>query len=330
MIQLAMAFLAADFYFPPPGESVQVQKKISFAAAGIDARIVDALVKEGGDRWALWRNGRLLHVHGDFNFKQNVASHRKTWHAMTVGAALLQKRIPSLDQHISVWNPELKGNDAEATWRHVITQSAGFDYPYGEFPDFKPGQMWTYSDLNLIQLNRALARVWGLPDYHKGYEKVLKEAFFDAIGMRGWEIGIRPVDDGIRLILDLEDMGRLGLLVLARGQWNGRQLVPRAFVEALERKQTRGMKVNYQGPNDGMIGMDPKAFPEAPYGFLTWSNEDQDYSPGAGKEWAWATGKGGNMTFWNHKNGIVFAGMGIKKEAGKRGIPHIIEEHLRK
>ena len=44
---------------------------------------------------------------------------------------------------------------------------------------------------------------------------VLKEAYFNAIGMQGWSTRIVydsavQMDDGIRLNLDLEDMGRLG------------------------------------------------------------------------------------------------------------------------
>lgn len=49
--------------------------------------------------------------------------------------------------------------------------------------------------------------------------------------------------------------------------------MPRWFVEELERKQTYGMRVNYDGPNDGKIGM---SYPEAPDGFMTWVNTDGD------------------------------------------------------
>ncbi|MGH9961491.1 MAG: hypothetical protein ACREBC_30915, partial [Pyrinomonadaceae bacterium] len=239
--------------------------------AGFDPAVLKEL-EGAGSRWALWRDGHLIHVKGNFNLTENVASNRKTWHALTVGAAILQGKIPSLDEKISVWNKELKGKDADATWRHDITQSAGFDYPYGGFPAFPPGRMWTYSDLNPVQLSNGLARVYGRKDYLDRYDLVVKEAFFDAIGMRGWRTSVQSdprfrlmKDDGIRFFFDLEDMGRLGLLVVARGRWNGRQLIPEWFVKELESKQTYGMRVNYEGPNDGTPGgMDPKKFPEVP------------------------------------------------------------------
>jgi CubicO group peptidase (beta-lactamase class C family) len=120
-------------------------------------------------------------------------------------------------------------------------------------------------------------------------------------------------------------MGRLGLLVVARGQWRGVEVIPRSFVEELESKQTRGMRVNYDGPDDGRVGLDPKAFPEAPYGYMTWVNTSGDYYPGADTAWAWGAGAGGTTILWNHKTGIVFAGVCVDTGPKAKGIPRVIE-----
>jgi hypothetical protein len=329
MVVRAYCLLAA-LYFPPPGEGLEQQSRRQASEAGLKPGIVEAL-RGKADRWALWRWGHLIHVEGDFHHTVDVASLRKTWHALTVGAAIQQGRIPSHRQRLAEWLPDLSGPHAQATWWHVITQSSGFDYPYGDLSAYLPGQIWTYSDKNPRRLCNALARVYGKRDYRDGYEEVLKMAYFDAIGMRGWRVGWSREDDGPRLILDLEDMGRLGLLVLARGRWNDAQLIPQAFVEELETKQTRGMKVNYNGPDDGTIPLDPKLFPEAPYGFMTWVNTAGDYYPGADRAWAWGSGRGGHYILWNRRNGIVFAAQG-RNEGGPaplaKGIPHIIEAHL--
>ena len=274
-------------------------------------------------RWALWRHGHLVHVEGDFNRKTKVKSLRKTWHALTVGAAIKQGRIASIDQKISVWLNDLAGKDALATWRQVMTQTSGFDYPYGNHPAYEPGDMWTYSDKNPKHLCNALARVYDKKDYCDDYDDVIRAAYFDAIGMRGWKTSVR--EDGIRFHFDLEDMGRLGLLVVARGKWRDTELIPPSFVRQLETKQTRGAKVNYNGPDDGRVGLDTRKLPEAPYGFMTWVNTDGDYYPGADRAWAWGAGAGGSYVLWNHKNGIVFAGFGINTGPTSDGIPHVIE-----
>jgi len=328
--------LSAQLYFPPAGEGLGAQSRRSPRQAGFDEAVLQRL-EDVAPRWALWRDGHLVHVKGDFNKTEEVASNRKTWHALAVGAALEQGKIPSLDQRISVWNQELTGKDVGATWRHVITQSAGFDYPYGAFPAYPPGRMWTYSDLNPIQLCNALARAYGKKDYHDRYEDVIEAAYFGAIGMRGWRVGIRKdprftlANDGIRFYFDLEDMGRLGLFMVARGRWSGKQIISERYVKDLETKQTRGMLVNYNGPNDGTPGgMDPGKFPEAPYGFMTWVNTDADYYPGTDRAWALARGAGGFLTLWNHKLGIVFAAAGANTRPTSHGVPHLLEAHLLK
>lgn len=329
------------FYFPPAGGAIGNQAVCTPQAVGIDPAVVGAInayaatrrFEDQPQRWALWRQGYLAHVQGDFNTGVDVYSLRKTWHALAVGAAIQQGRIPSLDQKISVWTPGLVGRHGEATWRHVLTQSAGFDYPHGEHPAYRPGEMWTYSDWNLVHLCNALARVYGRQDFWDDYAAVLKAAYFDALGMAGWSTSIvydplSQLYDGVRLILSLENMGRLGLFALARGQWNGAQLAPAWFVEQLEMKQTKGMKVNYAGPFDGNIGLDAyPQFTEAPYGFLTWVNTAGDYYPGADRAWAWGMGRGGHWVFWNRKLGLVLAVQGVTGQPAEAGLPNILEEH---
>ena len=330
------------FYFPPPGQGLDKQDQRQPQEVGLDPGIIQQLQKSIQDhletrqkvsqRWALWRHGYLIHVEGDFNQATDVASLRKTWHAMTVGAAIKQGKIPSYDQKISVWQTELEGKKAEATWRHVILQAAGFDYPHGDHPEYKPGEMWTYSDWNPVHLCHALAKVYGKKDFYDNYEDVIKEAYFDAIGMEGWSTKIifdnsSQMKDGIRFVISLEHMGRLGLLALARGTWNGVELVPRWFVEELETKQTYGMKVNYQGPYDGNIGLRNYGdrFSECPYGYMTWVNADGDYYPGADRAWAFGRGAGGTTIMWNRKNGVVFAAAGLRTDPDGDSVPHIIE-----
>ncbi len=319
--------------FPPPGEALTNQDRRGPDEVGLKLEVIDqlrTLVPNG--RWALWRHGYLVHVEGDFNQKTEVASLRKTWHALTVGAAIKQGKIPSTTQKLSVWNPELPGKDAAATWWHVLTQTSGFDYPYGAFPAYKPGALWTYSDKNPRHLCNALARVYGKKDYRDHYDEVIRQAYFDAIGMRGWTSRVR--EDGIRFQLDLEDMGRLGLLVLARGRWNGVEVIPQWFVEELESKQTRGIPANYDGPDDGRVKNGwmhehRQEFPECPYGYMTWVNTDGNFYPGADRAWAFGAGAGGSYVLWNHRYGIVFAGFGVDTRPTRAGIPQVLEAGIR-
>lgn len=333
---LAFRLPAGSIYFPPPGEGLAKQDHRRPAAVGLRDRISEDL-HPVAERWALWRHGRLVALKGDFNLSQDVKSVAKTWHAVAVGAAVQQGRIPSLRQRVAVWDPgSLTGRDTLATWFHVLTQSASFDYPCCARPDFWPGVMWTYSDLNIIELTRALSRVYGHRDQFDNYAGVLRAAYFDAIGMRGWRVNYILDSANPRLTLDLEDMGRLGLLMASGGVWAGKRILPASFVRDLESKQTTGMLVNYDGPNDGDVNLGETDFHEAPYGFLTWVNDDGNFYPDAGRGWAWAAGTNGYYVLWNRFNGIVFAAFGLKDDqfTGKGpptlgNVPAIIERDIR-
>mgnify|MGYP005844295599 CR=1 FL=1 len=323
----------SGWYFPPPGEELDKQARRTPAEIGLKPAAVGQL-RGSASRWALWRHGYLVHVEGAWNETVDLASLRKTSHAMTVEAFLGQGRIPSCHQPISVREKDLTGAGARATWRHVIQQASGFDFPHPDYPhvgDPAPGAVWTYSDKNPVRLCNALAKVFGRRDYHDRYEDVIRAACFDAIGMRGWKL--RAAAGGIRFLLDLEDMGRLGLLALARGQWAGRQVVPRWFVEELERKQTYGMRAVYNGPDDGNVGggwfhAHREKFPEPPYGSMTWTNTDGTLLEGAGREWAYGWGAGGARIQWNYTHGIVYAGVGVDDRKLGRNIAVIIEDNI--
>lgn len=337
-----------NYYYPPPGNNISHHDWHPPEEVGLKPEIIGEIndyihsnpyfrnERHFAPRWAIWRHGYLVHVEGDFYEKTDVASLRKTWHAMTVGAAIQQGKIRDVHQKVSALLPELKGSDAEATWKDIITESAGFDYPYDTFPDYTPGEMWTYSDLNLVHLSNALSKVYGKKNYLNSYDDVVHDAYFDAIGMKGWETNIvrdpsfGNRHDGIRFLLNLEHMGRLGLLALARGRWEGKQLIPRSFVKDLETKQTFGMKVNYNGPNNGRIELSEVKFPESPYGYLTWVNSENDLYKGADKAWANGSGYGGCVIMWNNNNGIVFTGFGIRSSSEKTNLPMIIEKNIRK
>ena len=104
----------------------------------------------------------------------------------------------------------------------------------------------------------------------------------------------------------------------------------RWFVEELETKQTQGMRVNYEGPNDGMCHLQTcaHAFPEGPYGYLTWTNSDGDYWPGGDTGWAFGAGAGGTYILWNYKLGIVFAAAAFDLKPLEETIPHIVERNV--
>ncbi|MCG8370171.1 MAG: Ig-like domain-containing protein, partial [Proteobacteria bacterium] len=288
-------------WFPPPGETLASQNPVSPDAVGLSPTIVTELSSAiTAGRWALWRDGHLVHVEGAFNAAGDIQSVRKSILAAVAGAGIERSLIPSLDQSLGDWNPELSGADATASWFHALAQTSAFDEP-----GLAPGALWAYSDANPLQLSRALARVWGRTDYTDGFGTVLADALFDAIGAQGWSSW--PAADGARLSMDLEDLGRVGLLLASGGVWENRRLLPLWFVDAIGTKQTYGIPPNYDNANDGRTGLSASDFPESPYGLMTWVNTDRDLYPGSSPEWVVSLGAGGHYIVYNREFGIVLA-----------------------
>lgn len=323
---LARGASGAGFHFPPPGETLGLQGQREPLEVGLDPALLPLLASETG-RYALWRHGHLVAVDGDFFQRAQVASLRKTWHAFSVGGALAKGRIPSLDQPLSALVPGWSGHDALATWRHVLTQSSSFVHPgCGDPNDYLPGEIFTYSDSNVLAVNRGLAAAFGKSNYKDHYEDVLEETLFGPLGLRGWSLSYKG--DGVRLHLDLEDMGRLGLLAVAGGAWDGAAVVPPDFADALETRQTGGLAVDYVGcepfPSEE-LGLDAVSVPVAPYGFMTWLNAEGSFYPDADPGWAFGAGVRGFVVYWNRATGIVLAAVGADLARGPAALPALLD-----
>ena len=132
-LQLGIAgSAAADIYFPPQGESLGDQDQRSPAEVGLDAGLIDDLRnKINRGRWAVWRDGYLVHVEGNFNSTDEVKSTRKTFHAATLGAMIQLGLISSVNQNLDDWNAAQSGGPGncheQATLWHVITQTTAYD-----------------------------------------------------------------------------------------------------------------------------------------------------------------------------------------------------------
>ena len=116
-----------------------------------------------------------------------------------------------------------------------------------------------------------------------------------------------PALDGIGFNMDLEDLGRIGLLLVLGGEWEGSHLLPFSFVSQMLGKQTYGLSPNYDNDNDGQTELLSTDFQESPYGLMTWVNTDLDLYPGADSTWAVALGADGQFILMDPESGIVLA-----------------------
>ena len=189
----------------------------------------------------------------------NIYSATKTIVGLLAGIALGEGKIHSLDDPVSRYVPGyVRGRQADVTLRHLLTMSGGMAWDEAYASLFSVTTQGYYGN-NLYELVTGL-EVADRPgvqfSYRSGETQLLAFAIEAATGVtlsqyveeKLWK-PLQAERDAYWL-LDKEggdekafccfhatarDVARLGRLLLSRGEWRGRQLVPREYMDEMLR-----------------------------------------------------------------------------------------------
>jgi CubicO group peptidase (beta-lactamase class C family) len=217
---------------------------------------LDAVKKSGQDLHSLMivRNGKAV---SEQWFGNNAAdkphvmfSVSKTYTATAIGFAVAEGRLNVTDKVISFFPDKLpesiSDNLKELEIRHLLTMSSGHDTEPGrkvrniENADWlkaffaapfkhKPGTQFVYNSMATYVLSAIIQKVTGekLIDY-------LYPRLFRPLGIVGatWQDCPQGINiGGWGLYVKTEDMAKLGLFILQKGQWNGKQILPESWFD---------------------------------------------------------------------------------------------------
>lgn len=180
----------------------------------------------------------------------------KSFTSTAVGLAVAEGRLSVDDPVLAFFLAEAprrpSANLAAMRVRHLLSMSTGHDHdttPYlwlrrdGDWPRaflsrpvaHEPGTFFLYNTGATYMLSAIVQRITGqtLLDY-------LRPRLFEPLGIANptWETCPRGVNTGgFGLSATTEDIARFGQLYLQRGAWQGRQLVPEAWVAQASAKQ---------------------------------------------------------------------------------------------
>jgi CubicO group peptidase (beta-lactamase class C family) len=172
--------------------------------------------------------------------------------------------------------PSVEANDARKqalTMRDLLTMRANMDYyeqPYagsphqalnnstGDWTKFildrpmtgTPGSAWSYNSGAAILVGSAIKELTG-----EHADVFARRELFAPIGVTG-ETWFRSPFDGLPhsgggLNLKPQDLARVGYLVLRRGKWGDRQVVPETWIDSSTKPVTRGSPVYFSNYNAG-------------------------------------------------------------------------------
>jgi CubicO group peptidase (beta-lactamase class C family) len=249
----AQSFYEDNPTFTDPVNDDPSWRIVKPSSVGLDARLLEKAATSFGRKrhsfsLVVLRRGGLAferYFHGaNRRSSNNVHSASKSILGAAIGIALHEGHLRSLDQPLADFLP---GARADIRLRHLLTMSAGIDWKEDEteyeiektphwvdsilslpFPD-RPGEKWNYSTglTHLLSAVIAKATAQSLAAY-------VRSRLFTPIGIKDERWGKDPhgvSSGGYNVYLTARELAKFGQLFLQRGEWNGRQVVPSAWVD---------------------------------------------------------------------------------------------------
>lgn len=179
----------------------------------------------------------------------------KTFVAAAIGIAINEELI-GLDDCVLDFFPEINRNSLDPsvsriTIEDLLTMRSGLKVDWQIRSDstnwirayfsrplaFKPGKRFVYDSMNSYILSAIVQRVTG-----KQLIEYLKEKVFDEMNITEakWEESPEHISTGgWGLYMKPESMAKFGHLLLCRGMWNRKQLIPAEWVDNMMRKHVK-------------------------------------------------------------------------------------------
>jgi CubicO group peptidase (beta-lactamase class C family) len=232
--------------------------------------------------------------------KHDLRSVTKSVNSLLLGIALEHKLIDHIDEPVLKWFPEysdLRTLEKERiSLRHLLTMSAGLEWdeyiPYDDPKNSEvrmlmssdqyrytleqpvvsaPGKVWNYNSGGSALLGAVIGKAAGKPLDDAARELLLEPlGITDLAWTKNDKSGI-PEVGGLRL--RARDFAKIGQLVLAGGNWNGRQIVSHKWINE--------STAAHIGPADRLLF----------YGFQWW--QGRSLFNGHDVPWIAAIGNGG-------------------------------------
>ncbi|MCR4602412.1 MAG: beta-lactamase family protein [Prevotella sp.] len=267
-------------------DSIAVAMEGFFSQAAADSMDIHSvmIVKDGKVIYSRWQS------QGVDSVPHVLHSVSKTFTATAVGLAIAEGKMALTDKVVSFFPDKLPAEQSDnlkaMTVRDLLTMSCGHDVePSLRNSDnaeqdwvtaflahpvvHKPGTFYLYNSLGTYMLSAIVQKVTGekVVDY-------LATRLFEPlhIDKPRWEESPQGINaGGWGLWLKTEDLAKMGLLLLQKGEWNGKQLIPAEWVAEMSRKQVESINPGTRIEEAAAKGMTPETSDWMQgYGYQMW------------------------------------------------------------
>lgn len=281
-----------ESYWPTGGWRTSTPERHGIDSAKLAQFVQAANDAKGFKSFVIVRNGYIVveSYFGDKNNKkpQSVYSITKSVVSALVGIAIEEGKIANIDASVVDCFPDktfdnLDERKKAVTLRHLLTMSSGLEWPGGT-PDDPTDAIMAQKDPIRFVMNRPMQSEPGAEfNYNNGTAQVLSQYVEQAVGKSidqyakekllaplgiadySWDnfgTGVMPGFFGLRMTV--RDVAKFGYLFLKGGEWEGKQLVPKAWVE-----ESTGYRIETKGRSSPFVDG---------YGYLWWRETTGCYS----------------------------------------------------
>ena len=236
------------------------------------------------------QHGKVLYEHwlngGEAAQPHVLNSVSKTFTSAAVGLAVGEGLISLDDKVVSFFPDEVPDSPSEylrqITVRHLLTMNSGHDTEpdrskggswvetFLNWPvKHEPGTYFCYNSMGTYMLSAIVQKVTGqkVVDY-------LQSRLFDPLGIEKphWDESPQGINcGGWGLYLKTEDLAKMGQLLLQKGKWNGKQVLPADYVAEATRRQVPCVPSWIRFDEVGKSGLTPENSDWVMgYGFQMW------------------------------------------------------------
>jgi len=236
-------------------DSVAAAMDRFFQQASADSMDIHSvmIVRDGNVIYSRWQS------QGVDTVPHVLHSVSKTFTATAVGLAIAEGKMALTDKVVDYFPDKLPDEPSEnlkaMTVRDLLTMSCGHDEePTAHHQDasmdwvqaflahpvvHEPGSFYLYNSLGTYVLSAIVQQVTGekVVDY-------LNTRLFEPlhIDKPKWEESPQGINTGgWGLYLKTEDLAKMGQLLLQKGEWNGRQIIPEDWVAEMSKKQVESI-----------------------------------------------------------------------------------------
>lgn len=282
---LALLFIAQQLAYTQNYPSTTWETVKSPTFYGWDQSMLDALEAYTIDSTAttammIIQDGRIIYEYGNTTENSYIASCRKSILAMLYGKYVTDGTInlnKSLEELGITYDGRLLPTEKKATVKDIISSRSGIYLPSANPGDMvhlapkrgsvKAGELWVYNNWDFNTAGYIFEQ-----ETQKNIYDEIDAQFAQPMQMQDWDRA-RQHKDGDLLTTDIlayhmdfsaRDMARLGLLLLNKGKWMDKQLIPASWVDEMTKASTSVEEVDKIAP------FLKNEFTNLSYGYMWW------------------------------------------------------------